>query len=150
MAYLSDLFAEVARICFLRSSPFGGSRKFALKEFCELRIDAVLRSSAKGSSRTFANLRHMLLLRAHHQHWAGSVADNSIGDAPLDGSPYPPMAPATHHDQVRPELLGQSHNLQVHLPHPEVSSGHCAPGHLHPPRLLPQQLPRLLLDLLVE
>ena len=47
-------------------------------------------------------------------------ADNPMGDAPLDGPPYPLVASATHHDQVRPELLGQSHDLQIHLPHPEV------------------------------
>src|SRR5215207_1108112 len=110
----------------------------------------VLRSSAKGSSRKFGNLRRLLLFRAHHQHRATSVADNPIGDSPFDGPPYPPVAPATHHDQVRPELLGQAYNLQVHLPHPEVSPGHCAPGSLHSPGLPSEQLAGQLLDLLVE
>jgi hypothetical protein len=85
-------------------------------DFLELRIDGVLRSSAKGSSRKFANLRRLLLLRAHYHHRTGSVVDNPIGDAPLNGSPYPPVAPATHHDQIRPELLGQAYNFKVHLP----------------------------------
>src|SRR5918997_345538 len=90
------------------------------------------------------------LVRAYHQHWAGSVADNRIRDTPLDGPPYPPVAPAAHHDQVRSKLLGQGHDLQVHLPHPEVSPCHGAPGDLHPPGLFAEQLPGHLFELLVE
>src|SRR5688500_19383133 len=78
------------------------------------------------------------------------MADNRIRDTPLDGPPYPPVTPATHHDQSHPELLGQSHNLQVHLPHPEVRPCYGAPGDLHPPGQLSEQLPGLLFDLLVE
>jgi hypothetical protein len=40
-----DLFTQRRRRGILRTSSFGHSRKFALKEFCELRIDGVLRSS---------------------------------------------------------------------------------------------------------
>src|ERR687894_1727283 len=36
------------------------------------------------------------LVRAYYQDRAGSVVDNPIGDTPLDGPPYPPVAPATH------------------------------------------------------
>src|SRR5215212_6212160 len=90
------------------------------------------------------------LVPAYHQDRAGSAADNRIGDAPLDGSPYPPVAPATHYDQAYPELLGQGHDIQIHHPQPEVSTGHRSASDLHPPRQLSEQLPRLLFDLFVE
>src|SRR5918993_1820457 len=90
------------------------------------------------------------LVRAYYQDRAGSVADNPIGDTPFDDPPYPPMAPATHYDQSHSEFLGQNHNLQVHRPHPEVRPGYGSPSHLHPPGQLSEQLPGLLLDLLVE
>jgi hypothetical protein len=38
------------------------------------------------------------------------------------------MAPTTHHDQVRLELLGQGHDLQIHLPHPEVGPATVSPA----------------------
>src|SRR5829696_969267 len=90
------------------------------------------------------------LVTAYHKDRAGGVADNRIGDAPLDGPPYPPVASATHHDQAYPELVGQGYDLQVHYPQPEVGTGHGSASDLHPPGQLSKQLPRLLFDLLVE
>src|ERR671910_631055 len=90
------------------------------------------------------------LVRAYYQDRAGSVADNPIGDTPFDGPPYPTVAPATHDDQVRPELLGQAYYLQVHRSHPEVRPCYSAPGDLHPPGELSEPLPGLLFDLLVD
>src|SRR5215211_4457018 len=97
-----------------------------------------------------ATLRRLSLLRTDHQHGAVGMAHNRVRDATHQRSSYSPEPPTTHHDQVRLELLGQSHDLQSHLPHPEVSPCHGSPGSLHPPRLLPEQLPGHLYDLLVE
>jgi hypothetical protein len=36
---MQDAGGELLLIVILRTSPFGDSRKFALKEFCEVRID---------------------------------------------------------------------------------------------------------------
>jgi hypothetical protein len=44
------LFTDVRGIGILRTSPFGDSRKFALKEFCELRMYGVLRSWLRDSA----------------------------------------------------------------------------------------------------
>src|SRR5215211_670443 len=110
------------------------SANFALKEFSEVR----------------ATLRRLSLLRTDHQNWAVGMAHNRVRDAAHQRSSYSPEPPTAHHDQVRPELLGQGHDLQVHLPHPEVSPGHGAPGGLHPPGLFPEQLPGYRFYLLVE
>src|SRR5215203_155457 len=80
----------------------------------------------------------------------GRVADNRIGDTPFDGPPYPPVAPTTHHDQVRLELLGQNHDLQVHHSHPEVRPGHVPASGLHLPGQPPEYLQRLLLYIVIE
>src|SRR5215213_10779783 len=78
------------------------------------------------------------------------MAHNRVRDAAHQRSSHSAETPTAHHDQVRLELLGQGHDLQIHLPHPEVSPGHGAPGGLHPPGLFPQQLPGHLFYLLVE
>src|SRR5918995_2845079 len=46
LAAAPPLFTRVRGIRILRTSPFGHSRKFAFKEFYELRPNGVLRSSA--------------------------------------------------------------------------------------------------------
>ena len=56
------------------------------------------------------------LVRAYYQDRAGSVADNRIGDAPLEGPPYPPVAPATHDYQVRPSSLAKATISRSTLP----------------------------------
>src|SRR5829696_7874725 len=78
------------------------------------------------------------------------MAHNRVRDAAHQRSSHSAEPPTAHHDQVRPELLGQGYDLQGYLPHPEVSPSHGAPGDLHPPGLFPEQLPGLLFDLLVE
>jgi hypothetical protein len=54
---------------------------------------------------------HGILVRAHHQDRAGSVADNRIGNASVDDPLYPVAASTPHDDQVRFQLLGQAHDL---------------------------------------
>ena len=48
----------------------------------------------------------------------------TLGDAPLDHSPQPAVAPAAHDDKVCFQILGEGHDLLGHTPHPEVGSGH--------------------------
>src|SRR5215204_7388831 len=81
---------------------------------------------------------------------SGHGAQPRVRDATRQRSSYSAEPPTAHHDQVRLELLGQGHDLQVDCPHPEVSPCHGAPSGFHPPGLFPEQLPGLLLDLLVE
>src|SRR5215208_3835727 len=101
-------------------------------------------------SEVWASLRRLFFVRTDHQHWAVGMAHNRVRYAAHQRSSHSPEPPTTHNDQVRSELLGQGQDLQVHLPHPEVSPCHGAPGHLHPQRLFPEPLLGLLFDLLVE
>src|SRR5215211_2598719 len=132
-AYEGPLFSYLERPEPIRSRLWRRAN-FALTEFSEVR----------------ATLRRLSLLRTDHQHGAVGMAHNRVRDATHQRSSYSAEPPTAHHDQVRLELLGQGHNLQSHLPHPEVSPGYGAPGRLHPPGLFPQQLPGHLFDLLVE
>src|SRR5215213_6904125 len=132
-AYEGPLFSYLERPEPIRSRLWRRAN-FALTEFSEVR----------------ATLRRLSLLRTDHQHGAVGMAHNRVRDATHQRSSYSPEPPTTHHDQVRSELLGQGHDLQSHLPHPEVSPCHGAPGGLHPQRLFPEPLLGLLFDLLVE
>src|ERR687889_1575909 len=75
---------------------------------------------------------------AHHQNRAVGVANNRVGDAAHESSPYPPPAPAAKHYQTCLQLLGQLYNLFSGTPHPKVALGDGAPHVLD------------LVDLLVE
>src|SRR5919107_1674394 len=110
------------------------SANFAITAFSEVR----------------ATLRRLSLLRTDHKNWAVGMAHNRVRYAAHQRSSHSPEPPTAHHDQVRLELLGQGHDLQIHLPHPEVSPGHGAPDSLHPPGLFPEQLPGHLFYILVE
>jgi hypothetical protein len=39
------------------------------------------------------------------------VPNYPIGDAPREGSPYPPAVPPPHDDQAHPKLLGERDDL---------------------------------------
>jgi hypothetical protein len=58
------------------------------------------------------------------------MADNPIGNAPLDGPPYPPMAPATRYDQSHSE-----HNA-VFRRATETHSPACLAGRFYEVRLM--------------
>src|ERR671916_485526 len=131
---------EVALICFSHAryptervpqSPFSDS---FLTEFSEVG----------------ATLRGLFLLRTDHQHGAVSMPHNRVRDAAHQRSSHSPEPSTAHHYQIHSELLAQGHDLQGDRPHPEVSPCHGAPGGLHPPGLLSEQLPGLLFYLLVE
>src|SRR5829696_4785802 len=120
---------------------------------------AIHRSAWKGNSANFADtefsevratLRRLFFLRTDHQHWAVGMAHNRVRYAAHQRSAHSAEPPTPHHDQVRSELLGQGQDLQIHLPHPEVSPCHGAPGGLYPPGLFPEQHPGHLFDLIVE
>src|SRR5215213_1098458 len=91
----------------------------------------------------------LALARSHRHDWAMSVVNYKIGDAPLDRSSYASMAPSTHDDEIRFQVLGQSHNLLSYTPKPEMGSVHSPPADLHPPGQFPEYLLGLLFDLIV-
>jgi hypothetical protein len=69
----------------------------------------------------------LALARSHCHDWAMSVVNYKIGDAPLDRSSYASMAPSAHDDEIRFQVLRQSHNLLSHTPKPEMGSAHSPP-----------------------
>src|ERR687889_1565175 len=75
---------------------------------------------------------------AHCHYRAVGVANNRVGDAAHESSPYPPPAPAAKHYQSCFQLLGQIYNLFSGTPHPKVALGDSAPHVLD------------LVDLLIE
>src|SRR5215216_6505776 len=71
-------------------------------------------------------LPRALYLMAHDQDRAVGVPEDGFGDAANDRSPYPPLAPATHHDEPSPYVLGQSDYLRGRIPYPKMCLCHLA------------------------
>lgn len=103
--------------------------------------------AVEGSHRACAGFG--IAKRSHNQDGAGGVASYPIGDAPHERPPYPPTAPASHEDQVHPDLPGECGDLLGRSFFPpsehlgvgwgkreqldvQVESGHLAHLHGHP------------------
>src|SRR4028119_583024 len=69
---------------------------------------------------------------------------------PATVPPATPTPQDSFRRRPRAYMRAPAHPLQVPRPPPEVGAGHGSAGDPHPPGQLPQQLPGLLFDLLVE
>src|SRR5829696_8686375 len=79
--------------------------------------------------------------RAHDQDRAVGMTHNRVGHVAHEGSPQPAEPPATHHDQVRTDVLGQvDYRLVPLLAKLEVGDGDGAARLLDLPNLFVEYL----------